>query len=294
MNQDKLLKILVAIAAVLLLVCAISTVVWFAVRPANPQAPQTTDTDTDTDTQALPESEAESKNPNQEPPVVSASVILSETPDRGQAYQDSICFLGESTTAHLRSRGVLTGGSSSPQVWVGPNNTLSLDLSITNRKISYVGSNGELTIAEAAAQVKPKYLILCFGLNNIKTFLSGTTGKELFFASYQKLIDEIRTASPETIIILQGAYPIEEHAEQRNSYPYSDSAEVIKGYLETIRTWTKEIAQKNNLRYLDAEKAVMGDNGYLLPEYSNDGIHLTAEGYRQILSYIRTHAYPEG
>ena len=41
----------------------------------------------------------------------SADALLSPCEDKGMSYIDSFIFLGESTTYHLKSRGVLSGGN---------------------------------------------------------------------------------------------------------------------------------------------------------------------------------------
>ena len=134
-----------------------------------------------------------------------APVTLTETADMGQAYQDSIIFVGDSTTAHLRSRGVLTGGTETRQVWVPSDNTLLLDFNITKKKIVYPATGIEMTIAEATEKDKPAYMILTIGLNGITSFVNN---KNLYQNCYGSLIDTIKKASPDTKIILQSVYPV--------------------------------------------------------------------------------------
>ena len=69
------------------------------------------------------------------------SVTLPETADAGQAYQDKLTFLGDSLTAHLVSRGVLTDGQNTKQVWRTKDNMLNLDSPITSAKINLPGTD---------------------------------------------------------------------------------------------------------------------------------------------------------
>lgn len=213
-----------------------------------------------------------------------APVTLTETADMGQAYQDSIIFVGDSTTAHLRSRGVLTGGTETRQVWVPSDNTLLLDFNITKKKIVYPATGIEMTIAEATEKDKPVYMILTIGLNGITSFVNN---KNLYQNCYGSLIDTIKKASPDTKIILQSVYPV-----AANQRTFTADAVTLNGYIDILNGYVKELAADKEVRYLDTNSALKGPDGLLPESYQNgDGIHLTAEGYRVILDYIRTHGY---
>lgn len=213
-----------------------------------------------------------------------SSVVLGKTEDMGQAYQDSIIFIGDSTTAHLRSRGVLTGGKDTIQVWVPSDNTLLLDLNITKKKIVYPKTGNEMTFAEAAALEKPAYMVLTIGLNGVTSFVNN---KALYQNCYGKLIDAIEEASPDTKIILQSIFPV-----ATNQQSFSADVKTLNGYIDTVNGYVKELAETRGLRYLDTASCLKDGEGNLIYSYQNgDGIHLTAEGYQVILDYIRTHGY---
>ena len=86
---------------------------------------------------------------------VTSSAILARTEDMGNAYLDSFIFFGESTTYHLKSRGVLRGGTETTQVWGADNGTAMLDSTITSMRIRYPETGELLTVGEAAARKKP-------------------------------------------------------------------------------------------------------------------------------------------
>lgn len=217
-------------------------------------------------------------------PTPGKSVVLEETPDMGQAYQDSLIFVGDSTTAHLRSRGVLTGGKDTTQVWVPSDNTLLLDLNITKKKIVYPKTGAEMTIAEAAGLEKPAYMILTIGLNGVTSFVNN---ENLYKNCYGKLIEAIKAASPDTKIMLQSIFPVAD-----NQTAFSADTATLNGYIDKVNGFVLDLAEQYGLRYLDTASVLKGPDGNLPAAYQNgDGIHLTADGYRLILSYIRTHGY---
>ena len=213
--------------------------------------------------------------------------LLSETADAGTGYIDSFIFIGESTTYHMKSRGVLSGGENTKQVWSTKSGTMTLDLTADKIKIVYPETGEELTFYEAAARRQPNYVIMTFGLNgavqNIKR------GEEYFKTCYKKLIDAIHTASPYTKIILQSAFPV---AENMDMSAYSVNLRTLNKYIDTINDWTYRVAEEENCKYLDTSKILKDKNNNLKKEFqSGDGYHLNTEAYRQILYYIRTHAY---
>lgn len=228
---------------------------------------------------------AAATTPPADPPVsAQPDAQLGETGDMGQAYMDSIIFVGDSTTAHLRSRGVLSGGTATKQVWVPSDNTLLLDLNITAKKIVYPDTGEQLTIADAAAKAKPAYMVLTIGLNGVTSFVGN---KNLYQNCYGKLIEEIQEASPDTKIILQSVFPV-----AANQTTFSVDAATLNGYIDTLNGYVLELAGKYEVRYLDTASVLKGADGNLPASYQNgDGIHLTAEGYNVILNYIRTHGY---
>ena len=213
------------------------------------------------------------------------AAALPQGVDMGQKYIDSFVFLGESTTYHLKSRGVLSGGADTKQVWGTENGTINLDMTITKLPIVYPETKELLTIGEAAARKKPERIFLCFGLNgavgNIRK------GEEYFKSCYRLLIDEIRKNSPSTEILLASAFPV---AENMDMSRYSVDLDTLNTYIKTINSWTCELSAEYGIGYLNVSECVSDNDGRLRLEYqSGDGHHLTAEAYRRILEYIRTH-----
>ncbi len=209
--------------------------------------------------------------------------ILSEAPDAGIAYQDALIFFGESTTAHLSSRGVLSGGTDTKQVWKDSSGTKTLSSKLLSSTIIYPETGENLTITAALASAQPQYMVLSFGLNNISGFISN---KSLYVDNYKRLILAIQEASPDTKIILQSVYPIASH-----NTTWGDSATVNQNIL-TLNDWLIEIAAECDVKYADTASVLRGEDNALLPQYDNgDGIHLSTSAYNAILHYLRTHPY---
>ena len=242
-----------------------------------------------------PEDEPFEEYPVFDPNAPSSSVsnlapherLLSESADAGERYVDRMIFVGESTTAHLRSRGVLRGGTQTEQVWSNTSNTMTLDLNILQKTIRYPVSGVEMTIPEAAAIAKPEMLVLSFGMNGIYGFAKNL---DLYGVAYGKLIDAIHEASPNTVVILQTVYPV-----ASNQTTFTDDAATVNGYAARLNAKLTDIAAAHDAYVVDTASCLYGAGGLLRADYqTGDGIHLTAEAYRAVLAYLRTHAYPIG
>ena len=213
---------------------------------------------------------------------------LSKTEDLGMEYIDSFIFLGESTTYHLKNRGVLSGGTDTLQVWGPKSGTLMLDPTIASCRIVYPETNEEIDIGEAAKRKKPSFVLLTFGLNGATVNIS--KGREYFLSCYKKLIDTILAASPQTKIILQSCFPV---AKNMNMSSYSIDLPTLNRYIDTINERSCQLAKERSLGYLNTSEILKNSDGYLIDSYqAGDGYHLTREAYIKILEYIRTHGYP--
>ncbi len=219
------------------------------------------------------------------PTPTEASCVLSEGEDRGQAYIDGMIFVGESTTAHLRSRGVLTGGKKTAQVWADDSNTMTLDLNILQKTIRYPETGEEMTIVQAAAEKRPTCMVISFGINGLLAFAGRPA---LYETSYVKLIEAIKAASPETTLLLQTVYPL-----GRAQRAFSEDTATLNRYIDGLNRQLPDIAAKTGAYVVDTATCLRDDEGYLRDEYQTDGIHLTSEAYEAILHCLRTHGYPE-
>jgi lysophospholipase L1-like esterase len=184
----------------------------------------------------------------------------------------------------LRSRGVLTGGKSTKQVWSNESNTMALDLNILQKTINYPETGQAMTIPKAAAVEKPRYIVLNFGVNGIQTF---SKNEKLYTMAYGKLIDAIHQSSPNTVVLLQTVYPV-----AANQTTFGEGAEIINGYIARLNALLPDIAVSHDAYVVDTASVLVGSDGNLRADYqSGDGIHLTEAAYVQIVTYLRTHGY---
>ena len=218
----------------------------------------------------------------EEPPTV-----LEKSEDMGKDYIDSFVFFGESTTYHLKSRGVLSEGVNTKQVLADRSGTAILDGSTADMTVVYPESGELIPFREAIGRKKPQYLLLTFGLNGATAKVK--RGEGYFKDCYLKLINAVRSASPDTKIILGSCFYV---AENMDMSRYSVTLDGLNECISTINSWTLELCRDEGLRYLDMNEVLTDENGRLRLEYQvGDGHHLTKEAYVKIIEYIRTHGY---
>lgn len=260
------LLLVIAILTVICILASVALLIITAVKrdPANENQEQTPDSPT-----AAPQYEAP----------------LPESADAGMEYINKMIFFGESTTTHLRARGVLSGGKETHQVWADSSGTKTLSSKMLSEKITYPPTDEDLTIAEAVAKEQPAYIVLSFGLNGIMNFVNN---KDSYINNYNKLINLITEASPNTRIILQSVYPVSASCDD-----FSSDGKTVCSYTEILNGYLREIAAAHdNVRYADTASVLKNPDGTLNPAYDEgDGVHLNTSAYEQVLRYLRTHAW---
>ncbi len=180
-------------------------------------------------------------------------------------------FLGDSITAHMISRADVEPA----QVWATKERYLNLDSRITYAKIVAPDTGKEERIAEVAARLQPPHLVITLGVDYGVYYYRNDLS--LFAKYYEKLLDEIAAASPDTEIMLQSIFPVTAACKNLTNEMIDNANRVIQ-----------EIAKKRDLCYLDTQSVLRDVDGFLKKEYcySEDGIHLTSAAYDKILAYV--------
>ena len=193
-------------------------------------------------------------------------------------FLDTLTFLGDSTTAHMLLRAPLKDGKESKQVWATKSRYLNLSSRITYEKIICPENGQELTIAEVAAVTKPARLVITLGIDYGVYYYRNKL--DTFGYYYEKLLDAILAASPNTNLILQSIFPVGKN-----------STVITNAMVDNANRVIAEIAARRSLVYIDTATALKDAEGYLKADYcySDDGIHLTASAYEAIFENIKNY-----
>ena len=193
----------------------------------------------------------------------------------GTSFIDRLVFFGESTTTHLRGRSRLRA----EQIWANASGTARLDSTLASRPI--VDANGlAITPVEAAKRDRPDYIVLSFGLNGIMDFSRDPSD---YLAKYQKLIDALSSASPNTKFLIQSIYPVAREDLQTDWHFSVTPYEINQKIMQLNQCLLVFCKMLQNGEFIDTSCNLTDENGFLRTELTTDGIHLNEQAYRIIL-----------
>lgn len=203
---------------------------------------------------------------------------LEQTFDYGDSYIDSIVFVGDCTMSFIPSSDAWTYNS---VIWSGADGHLSLDYNTATAELAYTADGKKATASEAAALLKPQYMLITLGYENGVSHCSEASFKEY----YRKLVVSVQEASPSTGIILQSVFPISKKADK-------SSPSISNEKIDIANRWIEELACELSVRYLDTASALKDSDGRLTSAYdSGDGVSINADGIGAVINYIKTHGY---
>lgn len=185
-----------------------------------------------------------------------------------EQYINNTVFIGDSRTNGLKSFHL-----------VSPRNVYAIDgashqSARTERFINF-GTGSSLTIAQAVSIVRPERMIVSFGINGV-AFM----GEQVFFEQYDAFIDELKAASPQSLIIIQSILPVS-HSRQVQDPRMSNN--IIDWYNSKLR----ELAGQKGCRFWDTSGLLKNPLNCLSSEYdSGDGLHFSARAYEVLLENL--------
>lgn len=210
------------------------------------------------------------------------SAEQSEKDPFGADFMDRVAFFGESTTVHLRQRSAIPDH----RVWADRSGTARLDSNLAYKPLTDAKTGRSMTPIELAQRDQPSYLVLSFGLNGIMDF-SADPGQ--YLKKYQKLMDLLSDASPDTHFLIQSIYPVAQKDLQAD-WRFSVSPQEINEKIDLLNHHLEEYSGTlSNADFIDTSCKLKDANGFLRQDLTTDGIHLNEMAYDLILSSIAEH-----
>lgn len=200
-----------------------------------------------------------------------AALVAGACVSASAAYDlpNDVYFFGDSTTAHLAVRGSVP----KERVWSGAGSTM-LFTSVLDKSVK-IGDE-MMTLDEATAKFRPKVLVITVGASGG----AGFVGENRFKAIYKEMLCRVKKASPETKIVVQSILPLSDKSKKYYK-------KLTKQAVLFANEWIKDVCREVGVPYIDTHSLLIGENGYLRPEYQNDEyLHLTAAAYKVILKNI--------
>lgn len=189
-----------------------------------------------------------------------------------QDYLNNTIFIGDS-----RTNGMVNFS------FINRNNAYAIDganhqTMRTNRFLTMSSTGRKLTIAEAIGVVKPVRMIVSFGINGV-----GFMGEEKFFTEYAALLDELKAASPDSILVVQSILPVSQTREAEDN-------RLTNAVINTYNQRLKALTLEKGGRWLDTANLLKNSQGSLNAIYdSGDGLHFNKRAYQVLFNYYDQH-----
>ncbi|MDE7438369.1 MAG: hypothetical protein K2M93_07780 [Muribaculaceae bacterium] len=148
---------------------------------------------------------------------------------------------------------------------------------VKNRGIRSDAIPGVMKRLDQVTKGHPRKIFLLIGINDVS---HGLTADQLA-ERYEKLVKEIAARSPQTKLYLQSVMPI------NNSFKVYKSLTGKEKTVVEFNARIKRIAEENGLTYIDLWPALADSAGNMKKNLTNDGLHLTGEGYRAWTELLR-------
>ena len=171
----------------------------------------------------------------------------------------SIVFLGNSITEGGRWK-KLTGDSSAVNRGIGGDITFSM-----------------LRRLDEILKAQPTKLFLLIGINDVGKDIPGSVIAD----NIRKILERFKRESPKTKLYVQTIFPV--NPEVKNFPQHYDKNEYVKKANEHIRT----VASTMNITLIDTFSLFSDERGLLIRQYTGDGLHINAEGYKVWVTHLK-------
>lgn len=152
---------------------------------------------------------------------------------------------------------------------------------VYNRGIASETSGDALKRLDSSVlALQPASLVILLGCNDIGKKLTASQTVN----NIEQIIAKTRQQNPEIFILLQAVYPIRESVKSLPARLLIGSRSCEK--IRALNTELKELAERQNVVYLDLTDLLSDEEGRLKQAYTMDGLHVNELAYRQIAARV--------
>ena len=201
--------------------------------------------------------------------TTTAPVVRGVPTDAPEGYFDDALFIGDSRTVGLASYAPIDGATYFATVGLS---TYKIDKS--NSEVP--GTKGK-TFDQVLKAKKYTKVYIMLGINELGMDFNKT------IENFEKLIDRVQDAQPDAIIYLMANLHVDAARSQRDGVVNNTKINTFNGLLQ-------ELADNDEIFYLDVNPIFDDANGCLTAEYTSDGTHPYAKHYPDWTDWIKSHA----
>lgn len=142
-----------------------------------------------------------------------------------------------------------------------------------NQGISGEVSAGLLQRLKLFDHTKPNTIFVMIGINDL---IRGVPDQDLLW-NYRLIVRRLRRIHPESTLVIQSILP---HGGEESTWEGRDRLLSISNQrIQDLNQNLERIAEEENAKFFDLYFLFTDDRGYLRPEFTTDGLHLSRQGY---------------
>lgn len=220
--------------------------------------------------------ESDNTNSNQKTNTTETDEIKDENSNSSSnnsevKFDSTVAFIGDSRTQGF----IMYNGLKNVQdySYIG----LMVDTAMTKKFVKTSNGN-KITLLQDMANKNIKRVYIMLGVNEL-----GWSYPQVFKAKYKELISKIRKVKPNCKIYVQSIIPMTKSK--------SDSDKIFNNNnVAKFNKLVQEIAEEENVTYLDVKSVLVNKDGYLPEEASTDGVHIDKEYCEKWLKYLKNNS----
>ena len=220
--------------------------------------------------------ETDNSNDNQNTTITETNEIKDESSNNSSnnsevKFDSTVAFIGDSRTQGF----IMYNGLKNVQdySYIG----LMVDTVMTKEFVKTSNGN-KTTLLQDMANKNIKKVYIMLGVNEL-----GWSYPQVFKAKYKELISEIRKVKPNCQIYVQSIIPMTKSK--------SDSDKIYNNKnVAKFNQLIQEVAEEEDVTYLDVKSVLVNKDGYLPEEASTDGVHVDKEYCQKWLKYLKNNS----
>ena len=220
--------------------------------------------------------ETDNSNDNQNTTITETNEIKDESSNNSSnnsevKFDSTVAFIGDSRTQGF----IMYNGLKNVQdySYIG----LMVDTAMTKKFVKTSNGN-KTTLLQDMANKNIKKVYIMLGVNEL-----GWSYPQVFKAKYKELISEIRKVKPNCQIYVQSIIPMTKSK--------SDSDKIYNNKnVAKFNQLIQEVAEEEDVTYLDVKSVLVNKDGYLPEEASTDGVHVDKEYCQKWLKYLKNNS----
>ncbi len=161
---------------------------------------------------------------------------------------------------------------------------LDIPLAIYNRGVGgFTTAEMQAVMGPCVYDVDPAYIFINIGTNDLN---EKACTPEVLKERYRVILDGIKENCPDANLFLLAYYPVNEIVGQKMPWMAQVLKERNNAKIQAANCAVQELAAEYDARYLDLNAGITDADGNQKAEYTKEGMHFYADGYKQVLDAL--------